>query len=194
MEVNLLLFDDFDTMDAFGPVEVFGRAPEYFHINYLSVPGNIVNSMQGVKVWTEPLEPDEIQGIVIIPGGRGARRLLFQDSESLRLIKKVADRSEICMMVANGSALLAQTGILFRRKIAKSKMDENWNRMFMAGVSIVEGADWVSDGKFYSSSSTMTGISMALSVAANHADLDVAYRIAEQMGYEWNADDENFYQ
>lgn len=36
MEVNILLFDDFDTMDAFGPAEVFGRAPEYFHINYQS--------------------------------------------------------------------------------------------------------------------------------------------------------------
>lgn len=24
MEVNILLFDDFDTMDAFGPAEVFG--------------------------------------------------------------------------------------------------------------------------------------------------------------------------
>ena len=58
MEVNILLFDDFDTMDAFGPAEVFGSSPQHFHVNYLSVPGNIVNSMQGVKVWTEPLEPE----------------------------------------------------------------------------------------------------------------------------------------
>jgi transcriptional regulator GlxA family with amidase domain len=193
LEVNVILFDDFDTMDAFGPVNVLGRAPEYFHMNYLSVPGNIVNSMQGVKVWTEPLEPDEIQGIVLIPGGRGARRLLFQDSESVRLIKRVVDRSEVCMMVSNGSALLAQTGVLFRRKIAECKIDENWKRMFMAGVSILEGADWVADGKFYSCSNTMTGIAMALSVVADMADLDVASRIAEQMGYDWNADDEKFY-
>lgn len=194
MEVNVLLFDDFDTLDAFGPIEVFGRAPEYFHINYLSVPGNIVNSMQGVKVWTEPLEPDEIQGIVVIPGGRGARRLLFQDSESLRLLKRMANRAEFCLMVSNGSAILSQTGILFRRKIAACKVDENWRRMFMAGVSVVEEADWISDGKFYSASSGMTGIAMALSVTADLADLDVAGRIAEQIGYHWNAEDENFYQ
>lgn len=49
MEVNILLFDDFDTMDAFGPAEVFGSSPQHFHVNYLSVPGNIVNSNAGCE-------------------------------------------------------------------------------------------------------------------------------------------------
>lgn len=194
MEVNIILFDDFDSMDAFGVAEVFGRAPEYFHINYLSLTGNIVNSMQGIKVWTEPMELEEIHGIVVIPGGRGARRLLFQDSESLRLIRRAVNRAEICMMVSNGSAIPAQTGVLFRRKIADCKTDANWKRMFMAGVSVVDEAGWVADGKFYSSASTMTGIAMALSVVADRADYDVACRIAEQIGYEWNAEDESYYQ
>ena len=125
MEVNILLFDDFDMMDAFGPAEVFGSSPQHFHVNYLSVPGNIVNSMQGVKVWTEPLEPEELQGIVVIPGGRGARRLLYQATESLRLLKKMAERSEICMMIGSGSLLLMQTGSLFRRKNVKQMKTGN---------------------------------------------------------------------
>ena len=194
MEVNILLFDDFDTMDAFGPAEVFGSSPQHFHVNYLSVPGNIVNSMQGVKVWTEPLEPEELQGIVVIPGGRGARRLLYQDAESLRLLKKMAERSEICMMIGSGSLLLMQTGSLFRRKIAECKTDENWKRMFTAGVSTVVDASWVADGKFYSSSCTMTGIDMALSVVADMVDLEVAERIAQKLGHAWDAEDENVYQ
>ena len=28
MVVNVFLFDDFEVMDAFGPVEIFGRVPE----------------------------------------------------------------------------------------------------------------------------------------------------------------------
>ncbi|MDE7319753.1 MAG: DJ-1/PfpI family protein [Lachnospiraceae bacterium] len=194
MEVNILLYDDFDSMDAFGAAEVFGRAPELFYINYLSLTGNIVNSMQGVKVWTEPVEPNKIHDIVVIPGGRGARRLLFQDSESLRLMKRIVERAEVCMMVSNGSAIPAQTGALFRRKIADCKMDANWKRMFMAGVSVIKDAGWVADGKFYSSSSTMTGIAMALSLVADRGDYDAACRIAEQIGYDWNPDDESFYQ
>ena len=30
MVVNVFLFDDFEVMDAFGPVEIFGRVPEHF--------------------------------------------------------------------------------------------------------------------------------------------------------------------
>ena len=34
MKVNIFLFDDFDTMDAFAPAEVFGRLPDQFHLEY----------------------------------------------------------------------------------------------------------------------------------------------------------------
>lgn len=46
--------------------------------------------------------------------------------------------------------------------------------MFTAGVSTVVDASWVADGKYYSSSCTMTGIDMALSVVADMVDLEVA--------------------
>ena len=52
MYVNIVLFDDFETLDAFGPAEVFGKLPEEFHIRYLSVSGDVINSVHGVKVWT----------------------------------------------------------------------------------------------------------------------------------------------
>ena len=32
MNVNVILFDDFETMDAFGPVELFGKLPQHFHV------------------------------------------------------------------------------------------------------------------------------------------------------------------
>ena len=52
MDVNIVLFDDFETLDAFGPAEVFGKLPEHFHLRYLSVSGDVINSTQGGKVWT----------------------------------------------------------------------------------------------------------------------------------------------
>lgn len=194
MEVNVLLFDDFDSLDAFGPAEVLGNAVGDFHLNYLSVPGNMINSMQGVKVWTEPLEPEEVSGIVLIPGGRWARRILFQDSEMLRLIKRAVSKAEYCMMVSSGAAIVSQTGLLYRRKIAECKVDENWRRMFMGGVSIVKGASWVSDGKYYSSSDSVSGIAMALAMVVDLVDLELAGRIAEKMGYDWDMEDERVFQ
>ena len=66
--------------------------------------------------------------------------------------------------------------------------------MFVAGVSTVVDASWVADGKYYSSSCTMTGIDMALSVVADMVDLEVAERIAKKIGHAWDAEDENVYQ
>ena len=191
MEVNIYLFDDFEALDAFGPVSVFGRAPQHFHINYVSAMGNIINSVLGVKVWTEPLIPEEMSGILVIPGGRGARRLLYQDAETLKSLKKTASKAEICMMVSNGSSLLAQTGLLYRRKIAGCGLDENWKRMFTAGIYVVDEARWMADGKFYSSADSISGIAMALNLVADQADLELAESIAKQIGYEWmpEADD-----
>ena len=112
MNINIVLFDDFETMDAFGPAQLFGKAPNHFHLRYLSANGDIINSSQGVKVWTDFLVPEEIEGILLIPGGKGARRLLWQDKRTLNLLKRSAENADICLMVGNGSALLAQNGII----------------------------------------------------------------------------------
>ena len=49
MNVNIVLYDEFETLDALGIANIFGMAPEHFYINYLSVNGGLVSSKQGVK-------------------------------------------------------------------------------------------------------------------------------------------------
>lgn len=186
MNVNIVLFDDFETMDALGPAQVFGRAPDTFYLNYLSVNGGIVNSSQGVKIWTELLIPQEVEDILVIPGGRGAKKLLCLEEKSLKLIKESAQEADVCMMIGNGSSVLAQTGLLYRRRVADYQGDENWKRMFTAEIDREQQVRWISDGKYYSSSSTMAGIDMALGVISDQVDLEVALRIAEELGYEWD--------
>ena len=99
-------------------------------------------------MWTDFLVPEEIDGILILPGGKGARRLLWKDERALKLIKKAAENADYCLMIGNGSAILAQTGLLYRRRIADFPMDANWNRMFTAGIERIEGAKVAIDGKF----------------------------------------------
>ena len=118
MNVNIVLFDDFETMDAMGSAQVFGKAPEHFYLNYLSLNGGIINSSQGVKIWTEILIPQEVEDILVIPGGRGARKLLCLETKALKSLKAAAQEADVCMMVGNGSFVLAQTGLLYRRRIA----------------------------------------------------------------------------
>lgn len=58
--------------------------------------------------------------------------------------------------------------------------------MFTAEIRRAEGVNWISDGKFYSCSSTMAGFDMALGVISDMVDIELAVRIAEMLGYEWN--------
>lgn len=186
MNVNMVLFDDFEAMDVCGPAEIFGKLQQYFHVRYLSVSGDVVNSVQGTKIWTDFLVPDEIDGILLIPGGKGARRLLWQDERTLHIIKKSAENAETCMMVGSGSAIMAQTGLLYRRKMADCSVDKNWNRMFTAGIDRIPGAKVVADGKYYSCKDTFSSLEMTLWMIADLIDIDAAIDAAQQIGYNWD--------
>ena len=186
MNVNIVLFDDFETMDALGPAKIFGKAPEHFYLNYLSINGGIVNSSQGLKIWTEILIPEEVEDILVIPGGRGARKLLCLEEKALKTLKAAAQEADVCMMIGNGSSILAQTGLLYHRRIVDYPGDENWKRMFTAEIIREQNVSWLSDGKYYSSVSTMVGIDMSLGVISDLLDLEVAIRIAKEIGYEWD--------
>lgn len=191
MKVNVFLFDDFNCLDAFGPAEVFGKLPEHFYVNYYSLKGDIVTSLQGVKVWTDYLTEEITGDVLIIPGGKGARRFIRQDERLLKILKKVAEESSFCVMTGSGSSLLAQTGVLFRRRICDYPMDENWNRMSTAGIYRQPEAKWIADGKFYSAVSPFDGIDMCLNILADLIDLSVAEKVAAELGYEWNPDKED---
>lgn len=71
-----------------------------------------------MKVWTEILIPREVEDILLVPGGRGARKVLCLEQEMLNILKESAKEASACMMIGNGSAVLAQTGLLYRRRIA----------------------------------------------------------------------------
>lgn len=190
MKVNVFLFDDFDTMEAFAPAEVFGKLPDQFHIEYFSAKGDIVTSIHGVKVWTD--FPDEnVKGdVLIIPGGKGARRIIRENEMLCRMLKKIVEQHSFCVMIGSGISLMSQTGVLYRRRVCDYPMDQNWNRMFTAGVYRTGKIKWAADGKFYSAVSPVAGMDMCLNILADLTDLDIAERIAAELGYEWNPDEE----
>ncbi len=84
------------------------------------------------------------------------------------------------MMVQNASALLARTGLLFHRQVADYAYDENWKRMFTVGIDYIDGEKWISDGKYYSCSTTMA----AMEVLFLWVELNV-HQYVEVMHFIW---------
>ncbi|GHV87500.1 hypothetical protein AGMMS50255_7960 [Spirochaetia bacterium] len=65
MNVNCLLFNDFETLDLFGPVEVFGKVDGY-NIHYYSMNGGNIISKQNTQINTENINTMDLYGILLI--------------------------------------------------------------------------------------------------------------------------------
>lgn len=188
MNIAIILFDDFETLDVFGPVEVFGRLPEIFTMHYYSQNGGTVNSTQGVGISTRKIDeigPD--MDIVFIPGGQGTRTAVNND-ELISAIKKLAEQARYAVTVCTGSALMAKTTLLDGRAATSNKMAFAWVESVRPEVKWKGRARWIVDGKYYTSSGVSAGIDMALGFVSDVVGVDAARKIAREIEYVWNSD------
>ena len=187
MRFNVILFDAFETIDVFGPVEVIGKLDPLYDIEFYSEKGGLVRSSQNVKVYSTPLVEIEEGGVLLIPGGFGTRREV--DNEAMiQAIRRIAEKSQFVLTVCTGSALLAKTGLLAGRKATTNKMAFDWVIEQNKKVSWVRKARWVNDDKYYTSSGVSAGIDMALGFVTDRHGMESAERIARGIEYVWNKD------
>ncbi|MDL2248561.1 DJ-1/PfpI family protein [Tyzzerella sp. OttesenSCG-928-J15] len=184
---NILLFDGFETLDAFGPVEIIGRLKEEYKLNYYSRHGGIVTSTQGVAVATQKAEAIEAGGILLVPGGMGTRQLVC-DNEFIAMLKILGEESEFVLTVCTGSALLAKTGLLKDVKATSNKRAFGWAASVDEEVNWQAKARWVEDGKYFTSSGISAGMDMALGFVARFHGEDTADKICFEIEYIWNKD------
>jgi len=182
---NVILFDNFEVLDVFGPVEVIGKLPKHYAIKYFSQNGGLVISRQDTRIETLSFSKISHGGVSLIPGGMGTRTLV-NDVQFINDIKDIAENSDYVLCVCTGSALLAKTGLLDNRNATTNKMAFNWVKSNGINVKWDKNARWVVDGKYYTSAGVSAGIDMALGYVADVHGLDMAIEIANYIEYDWN--------
>lgn len=189
MDVNVLLFNDFETLDVFGPVEVLGSINDY-RLHFISVNGGAIKSKQGTEVLTQSSNDADYSGILLIPGGQGTRSLV-NDCDFIEALKQIACKSTYCLTVCTGSALLAKTGLLDGRKATSNKRAFEWVKSVGSNVDWIAHARWVVDGKFYTSSGVSAGMDMSLGFITDRFGSHISSEIADAIEYIWNDDKDN---
>ena len=188
-EFNVILFHDFETLDAFGPVEVLGSIDSLgikkIRMNFYSEHGGIVKSHQGVKVLTERLSDLVHPDILLIPGGMGVRTEI-DNIEFIRALAELCDNSRYVLTVCTGTALLAKTGLLKGIKATSNKSVFDWVSQQDKEVLWQKKARWVKDEKYYTSSGISAGIDMTLDFVKDLYGVETAESIATHMEYLWN--------
>lgn len=186
MDVNIMLFDGFETLDVFGPVEILARVSSHV-MHYYSANGGIITSAQGTKIITESISTANHNGIFVIPGGRGTRTLI-NDNNFLNVIANCASQSKYCLSICTGSALLAKAGVLNGRRATSNNKAFDWACSASDKVTWVRSARWVVDGKFYTSSGVSAGMDMSLGFVSDLFGKEKANQIANDIEYIWNSD------
>lgn len=181
MDIHILLFDGFESLDVFGPAEVFGHL-ENCRIFYSSRTGGTVTGAQGMQILTTPLSELDPRAALLIPGGMGTR-LLARNEDFLRFLKTAAEQAAFCLSVCTGSVLLARTGLLDGRKATSNKRALRWAAESGRRVNWQQRARWTIDGKFYTSSGVSAGIDMCLAFVAKQFGASRSVHIASAMEY-----------
>ena len=186
MTVNVLLFDGFETLDAFGPVEMLSRMGKNA-IVCCSVEGGPVLSSHKFQVLTVPVTEIDPTQVLLIPGGMATRRLV-SDEGFLARLRELAERAEYVLTVCTGSALLAKTGLLNGRRATSNKMAFRWVTSVSDRVLWQRSARWAADGKYYTASGVSAGIDMALGFLRDLYGPEVSETLARNTEYVWNSD------
>lgn len=195
MNVAVLLFEDFETLDVFGPVELFGRLKDKYPISFYSFFGGLVKNSHGVSILTENME--EIKNgvdIFLIPGGHGTRKEV-NNIQLIDKIRAICQLSKFVLTVCTGSALLAKTGLLDGKKATSNKRAFDWVTTQGENVNWIRKARWTKDEKFYTSAGVSAGMDMTLGFLSDLHGLEFARKTAFEIEYGWveSMDEDNFY-
>jgi putative intracellular protease/amidase len=188
IKVGAVLFTDFELLDVFGPLEMFGRLGERVWITMLAAePGNIRSNQGPACVADTSLSGDHGLDILLIPGGMGTRRLV-SDQPFLDELRRQSDRARFVATVCTGSGLLAKTGALDGRRATSNKFAFKWASSQGPLVKWVPVARWVEDGKFFTSSGVSAGMDMSLGLIEHMFGRETSLWAANGAEYEWHED------
>jgi putative intracellular protease/amidase len=185
--VGILLYNGFESLDVFGPVEMWGYVKEFEIVTVAETAGP-VTSTQGIAVVADygfaecpPLD------ILMVPGGIGTRRELKSEA-MIAFIRDTSAKAELTVSVCTGSALLAKAGVLDGHRATSNKRFFDLAVAQSDQVDWVRQARWVDDGAVITSSGVSAGTDMALHLVRRLFGEDRARQIADGAEYVWNDD------
>ena len=188
LSLAVVLFDDFELLDVFGPLEMFGMYPEQFSIHLVAEKNTVVTSAQGPRSVLDHHFSDEVAfDILLVPGGRGTR-VEVENPVILAWLQAQSKTAQFVTSVCTGSALLAKAGLLDGRRATGNKLSFSFVESQGPDVDWQKQARWVEDGHFFTSSGVSAGIDMSLALIENIMSEEAADQAATWAEYEWHKD------
>jgi transcriptional regulator GlxA family with amidase domain len=182
-QVGVVIFPDFQVLDATGPVaalEIASRlAEDAYRIAVLASGGGEVASSSGVALLARPLD-EAAYDTLIVSGGNGTRNLPGLTAVVDWLRTRAPDVRRMAS-VCSGAYLLAEAGLLDgRRATTHWGRSDDFGRRYPR-VRLEPDRIFVRDGEVWSSAGITAGIDLALALIEDDLGSGVARRTAQQL-------------
>ena len=182
--IAVLVFPDFQLLDAAGPISVFeiaarfaGQSPS---IKVLAVTPGPVRSSSGVELLARALKPYGAITTLLMAGGEGVEAAARCD-KTLSFVCAMAKRGVRLASVCSGAYILAEAGLLDGRRATT-----HWRRTrhFLSAypeVKLEPDRIFVRDGNIWSSAGITAGIDLALAMVTEDFGDEIAQKTARQL-------------
>jgi transcriptional regulator GlxA family with amidase domain len=182
--IAIVLFPDFQILDATGPLSAFDIArrfaPGAYSIRLFAARGGAVPSSSGAKLMAEAFPARANFHTVMVSGGDGVLAAA-QDQRLLRFVRAASRRAQRVASVCSGTAVLATLGLLDDKHATT-----HWNRSAdfakrFPTVALEPDRIFVKDGRLWTSAGITAGIDMALAMIAEDLGEKIARATARQL-------------
>jgi transcriptional regulator GlxA family with amidase domain len=182
--IGVLIFPNFQLLDAAGPVSVFEIAARMSNaapaIRTLAATPGPVRSTSGVEMLARGLKPSSAITTLIIAGGEGVRTAATCP-KTLAFVRGLARRGVRVASVCSGAYVLAEAGLLDGRRATT-----HWQRTrhFVSAypkVKLEPDRIYTRDGNVWTSAGITAGIDLALAMVVEDYGDEIAQRTAKQL-------------
>ena len=183
-DVAVLIFPDFQLLDAAGPIAAFEEArhetaPPAYRLRAIARTAGPVVSSSGVPLLAEPWRDDPLDTL-IVAGGWGTRQA-SACAETVAYVRAAAGRAQRVASVCSGAFILAAAGLLDGRRATT-----HWGRAAEFAraypqVRVEPDRIFIRDGAVWTSAGITAGIDLALALIAEDLGEAAAKRAAQQL-------------
>ncbi len=183
--IGVLIFDDFQLLDAAGPIGAFempmrGMKPPPYELTIIAPEAGPVRSSSGAVMMAEAMPRLPKYDTVIIAGGWGTRAVML-DPKVQAFVKAAMKSARRVCSVCSGAYILAQAGVLDGKRATT-----HWGRTpdfqkRYPDVRLEPDCIYTHDGKIWTSAGITAGIDLALALIADDLGEEVSRRSAQEL-------------
>lgn len=186
--VTLLALPGVQLLDVSGPLDVFAEANralrrQFYRLNVMAAEPGVITASSGVRigadVWLEEAL-DYVTDTLLVAGAPNAEQQRLSESQCARLSVLCA-RSQRYGSVCSGALLLAQTGLLQRRRVTTHWACADLLALRCPEAQVEADALYVADGPLRTSAGVTAGLDLALRLVEEDLGRDIAQEVAASL-------------